>query len=977
MPTKTALTMVGREEELALLLRAVATPPSVAVVTGEAGVGKTRLLAELCARVPVQAGRVLVARCQPLGEPFPFGPMVEALRDALASLDPGRLAPETGVLRTLFPELAERLPRPPESSGDARAQRQRTVRALGALLDCLGPALLVVEDLHWADDATRQLVECTAARPPGELSLVVSLRDDEESAAATRLRALAAHPPPGASGIQVRVPVLAPDEVAALAAALLGDERAPPELVAYLTEHAGGIPFVVEELLLALMQHGDLRRGPDGWSLDRLVEPEVPSAVRFALLERLDRLPVAVRHVVQAAAVLGVPAADGVLAAVAGLDEEQAAEALSTAHRAALLEEADEGRSRFRHALAGQAVYEAIPAPRRRQLHVRAARALHAIEPPALSQLAYHYHRAHRRAEWLRWGELAADGAAEVGDDAAACGLLQQLLATPGLAPAASSRLAVKLGPAALHALGHREAASVLRGVIDGSQLPATTRGELRLSLALLLDQAGDPSRSFAELRRAVEELHDRPDLRARAMSALAIPNVAEVPIAEHLEWSARAAAAVVGSADPALVTAVLANRAAVLLDAGEASWREVADALPQHADTNGERRELIRAAHSLAVGACAVGRYPDAEAFLARGSRLDAELHYERMGGALDATRLALEWRTGRWQGLEPRISALRERLADNPLHDVDVAPVEGAWLLAHGRVDLAEQRLEEALDLAGQIAGVTVIASPAGALCRLLLAREDAGQAARAAACALDLLARKGLWTVAADVVAPAVDAFLAEGRIRDARHLEAAMAEGVRDRDAPAAAAALAHAGAQLAEAEGRREEAAGRYADAAGSWEALPAPYEAAQARERGGRCLLLDGQRRGVPVLHEALEAFERLGAAWDAARCRRSLRRHGVPVPRPWRGGQAGYGTALSPRQLEIVQLAAAGRTNAEIAAEIFLSPKTVEHYLSAAMHKLGVSSRRRLADALRLAPGPGGSPASGASPRRAGGAIR
>jgi DNA-binding CsgD family transcriptional regulator len=91
----------------------------------------------------------------------------------------------------------------------------------------------------------------------------------------------------------------------------------------------------------------------------------------------------------------------------------------------------------------------------------------------------------------------------------------------------------------------------------------------------------------------------------------------------------------------------------------------------------------------------------------------------------------------------------------------------------------------------------------------------------------------------------------------------------------------------------------------------------------------------------------ALEEFKALGAAWDAARVRRSLRDRGVT--RPWRGGRKGYGSSLSPREREVLRLASTGRTNREIAAELVLSPRTVESHLANGMRKLGVSSRRTI----------------------------
>jgi DNA-binding CsgD family transcriptional regulator len=126
--------------------------------------------------------------------------------------------------------------------------------------------------------------------------------------------------------------------------------------------------------------------------------------------------------------------------------------------------------------------------------------------------------------------------------------------------------------------------------------------------------------------------------------------------------------------------------------------------------------------------------------------------------------------------------------------------------------------------------------------------------------------------------------------------------------------------------------------------------LPCPYRAVQLREAEAHVLLEGGDGHGMEVLLGSLEEFKALGAEWDAARVRRELRAHGVT--RPWRGGRKGYGDELSPREHEVLRLAALGQTNREIAEALVLSPRTVESHLANAMRKAGVSSRRQLASA-------------------------
>ena len=134
-------------------------------------------------------------------------------------------------------------------------------------------------------------------------------------------------------------------------------------------------------------------------------------------------------------------------------------------------------------------------------------------------------------------------------------------------------------------------------------------------------------------------------------------------------------------------------------------------------------------------------------------------------------------------------------------------------------------------------------------------------------------------------------------------------------------------------------------------AATAWQALPRPYEALLAQERQARCQLASGKpEAALPLLAEVREQLIALGALGDADRVVATLREHGVAAKRPQRGGRRGYGDQLSPRELEVTRLVITGRSNRQIAEVLCLSPKTVDQHLSAAMRKLGVSSRTALA---------------------------
>ena len=171
--------LVGRSDELRTLVDVVNRPPSIAIVEGEAGIGKTRLVHELLTCDPHRERWTVWGACQPVREPFPYGPVIEALRGAGARLPTSvRLNPVIGALRPLLTELAPRLPALPEPLGDAEAERHRVFRAFADLLTACGPTLLVLEDLHWADGNTLELVRFLMSRPYSGLSIVVTCRQD-------------------------------------------------------------------------------------------------------------------------------------------------------------------------------------------------------------------------------------------------------------------------------------------------------------------------------------------------------------------------------------------------------------------------------------------------------------------------------------------------------------------------------------------------------------------------------------------------------------------------------------------------------------------------------------------------------------------------------------------------------------------------------------------------------------------------------
>lgn len=947
----------GRGREVALLVGAATAPPAVAVVEGEAGVGKTRLLSEVLSDPSLDGRRVLSGQCHRLREPFPLGPLIEALSGISADAPFPSPSPVMGALRAFLPELADGLPPAPEPLGDPIAGRHRLFRALLELFRALGPAVLVVEDLHWADAGTVELLQFLLHQLPSELTVLLTYRREELEPASPVL-GLALRAGPATSAVTLSLPPLDREEVLKVMQGSLETEVCE-RLADQVCDLTGGNPFAVGELLRMLWAREQLFVTPDGRTTAQLDALSVPRALRDSILERTGLLGRDARMITQAAAVLEVPASESLLAKVAALSPRRGTRGLCGALSSALVRETRSGLYAFCHALAGQAVYEALPAPERRLLHLRAAQALEAASNPLpLVQLAHHYKHAGRVRHWLRYAERASDDFLAIGDDRSASALLEQALSATDLPPATKIRMSLKLGDAALFGRVPEYAIANLKRVVAEPSLATGVRGELRFCLARLLHLAGDGRSASLQMVRAVDELKRRPALAARAMGHLA----AALPVGgeehAHLLWADRALRAGARQTESVVMTEVLGSRAAVLLEFGDpAGWPAVED-IPWNSTAVEEKLELVRACKYLASAALLLGHYARARSFLEQADRIRCALGHARFAVGLATVRAQLDWCSGHWGGLEAAARSLVESSAEGRAMAGSGELILAWRLLSRGDVESAERGFHSSLDALQDTRGRWQHASAAHGLAQICLTRGDV-QGAREVAMLglLGVSGEPGPWTWIYPVAPAAVEALVACGAVDDARDLTARLARGLRGRDAPAAGAALAVTRGLIAEADGRFDVAARRFGQAEGAWRRLPCPYQAAQALERRGRSLLAGGEGTGGGCLLTAYEQLDQLGASWDAARITATLRTYKIPRPHPWRGGSRGYGQELSPREEEVARLAGIGKTNREIAEALFISSRTVENHVASAIRKRAVTSRRGLRPASEVRP--------------------
>jgi tetratricopeptide (TPR) repeat protein len=374
--TLTSPTFVGRTEELARLAaagdRAAAGTPTAVLIGGEAGVGKTRLVGEVVAAARANGATVLIGGCVELGgEGVPFAPLIEALRGTARDLwervaDPGGAGPalsttpgpwsEQGRLFELFLGLLERL-----------AEER--------------PTVLVVEDLHWADRSTRDLLAFLVRNlRHGRLLLVLTYRSDELHRRHP-LRPFLAELDRGRRVERLELARFGRAEVAAQLAGIQG-APVPAELAERIHARSGGNAFFVEELAATCA---------DG---------ELPPSLRDTLLARIELLAEPAQQVLRVAAAAGARVEHELLAEVAGLPEAELLAALREAVSAqVLLVDAADGTYGFRHALVKEAVYGELLPGERTRLHARFAAALAARDtagdPGPAAELAWHWYAAH------------------------------------------------------------------------------------------------------------------------------------------------------------------------------------------------------------------------------------------------------------------------------------------------------------------------------------------------------------------------------------------------------------------------------------------------------------------------------------------------------------------------------------------------------------------------------------------------------
>jgi predicted ATPase/DNA-binding CsgD family transcriptional regulator len=933
--------LIGRREQLGELTSALdeatAGRSRVVLLGGEAGSGKTTLVEAFCAQLAAdqrRSAQLVVGQCVALGgEGLPYAPIVGALRGLLTTYGREQIlewaGPSRAALGVLLPGIV-----PGAEPGDV--VRLQLFEAVARLLEHAGgrqPLVVVLEDIHWADESTRHLLRfLTRALDDAAVVLLATYRTDE----LTRrhpLRPFLAEVGRQPGTHRIELTGLDRDEVSQLLTRLLGHQ--PTAAVASLVHRRSeGVPYFVEELAQSAA------RGC----------VEMPDTLRDALIVRIQAMSDQAQEVVALASVGGQRIAHELLEAVAELPDAQLEAGLREAIDAAVLR-TDEDAYVFRHALLREVVHEDLLPGQHARLHARYAAVLEGrpglVGPEiAALEIAHHYNAAHVSDKAFRWSIEAAGSRA------------------------AAYHEAMKMYERALELWDQVEEPEAIAGprasVLEKAARAGSDAGEYEQALALIGEALEEtPAGSARELSRRLM-------LKSRVLGSLMRPGAAEA--------ASEAVAAMPADIAPRERAELLNQLAAVLMLRGEQGRAEgIAGEVVEAAVAAGSV-ELEANGH-ITRGSALIGLGREAEglAELARGGELSAgnartALRYHiNYSDALflagrndDAVEVALAGiEVARSIGLERSLGSMLAGNAAEPLiargeweragtmidraleldpplqHRAHLRTLR-AWLLVwEGRLEEADGLLAEFRSLIGPVQPAPQYAVAAVRVdAEYALAVDQPDRAWASLEHALDRLdvyyapLAYPVLAVAAATARRLDDIDGGERADRVAALYAQARPALVRDRWDPLIRAELSNT------AEDWRVAYDQALARGLG---AHLAPY----AGLRLAQLLTGDAERAEVKaVLAESVERAEALGAGLLTDQLTRLSRRLGLaPAADPRSGGGSTF-AGLTPRELEVLRLVAEGRTNGEIGTALFISTKTASVHVSNILAKLGASGR-------------------------------
>ena len=966
----TSARFVGRAGQLAELEAALRDAaegrPSLALVGGESGVGKSRLADELKRHARESGARVLAGDCVELGEdelPVRAAPVRAAAAGARRGPGPGRAGP-------VVPGGHRRdhaRPRRRHSAGEAT--QSRVFEALLALFESLGgqdtPVVLVVEDLHWADSSTRSFIGFLARTVCNERLLVVGTYRSDELHRRHPLRPLLAELSSDQFTRLIELPRFTPEELAEQLEGILAG-KPEPELVERIYSRSEGNALYAEEILAA---------GLDG-------RGALPPTLRDALMLRVERLSPRAQELLRWLACQ--PSADhSLLAAVAGLEPAELRDALREALASHIMVTLADESYAFRHALLREVVYDDLLPGERTELHAALANALE---------------------ERIEGGEHGAHITAQAAHHWAAAGDQARALAAATRAALAAERV---------HAFAEAQALfervlALWERVDDPERLAGLEEVELLQHAAMSADQAGDPTRQEALLRRALglvdtnadpgraATLHERlsqslwsqheQDASIEAMQqGLALLPEGE-PSAERAKLLSQLAKRRMlqsrfAEAEECAREAIAVARAVGHREAESIALNALGTAMGDRGETDAgveHLRESLAIAREEDLPMEEGGAWINISDVLNLAGRTEEALAVARQG--LDAG-LTSPWRTADW--LRLAISECSFLLGDWDEAEAAIpAPSRRHtggtflyWQTCRAQLALARGDLVLAREAIGALREATVgstepqFLGPYGVLSSELARRAGDIDAARTAVdegldrieyCSEDVVRISAL-AVAGLRVEGDAGQLARDRRDEEAQSVVRSRADALLERARLAAESRWAVEAPQLATAEAEYARATGGECDslwaaATELWEQLKRPYHASYTRWREAEALMAAGDRDGAArAATVALESARRLGSAWLvdeiqslAARARLQLGGDERPAAAPTEEPEDPFG--LTARERDVLALVAAGATNREIGERLHMAEKTASVHVSRILAKLNVRSRTEAA---------------------------
>jgi DNA-binding NarL/FixJ family response regulator len=955
--------LVGRDREVATLIERLdevrAGESRFAVISGEPGIGKTRLLDELVDTAEAQDCLALQGSAAEFEQELPFGLLVDAFDAYLEALDLHafeRLATDRlGELAAVFPSLRD-LGAAIEQPTTA-AERFRVHNAIRELIERLAtrkPLLLTLDDLHWADGASLELITHLLRRPAqAPVMVVVTFRTGQVDSAVVKAIEAADQ---GVERLE-----LGPLDSAEAATLIERVEAADGDR---LLHESGGNPFYLLELARANGSSNAQAAAP----LDD--SASVPAAVAAAIAAEVDGLSPTGRTLAEAAAVSGDPFELDIAALAAPLADAEALDAVDELVAQGLVHPAEVPRRfRFRHPLVRAAVYADCAPGMRLQAHERIASALAARGAPARA-------RAHHVEQAARHGDTHA---VEV--------LREAGLETAQQAPSSAVRwfaAALRLLPAdapvelRLDLLGSLAGAQVATGdfesarsaLLESIELFAKGEAMLRVRLttacAAIEQLLGRHEMANVRLLDALEQVDDAASAEGVALLIALSANgqYRGDPEAMH-EWAVKAADAAARSGDPSLRPAAIAALAQGAAFAGKIEKAQqccdeatvLVDAL-----SDDELAQQLTTMGNLAGAELYLDRYEQAVVHSQRGLALARATSQGEMVPMLNQSFGASAYMLGRTREAIEAIDGAVEaaRLSRNPHYLSWMLMNRSNYATLSGDLETALATGEESVAVSRQFDTGAISAWSAAILGAGLL---QAGDPERAVGLILErsggeeMTGIPGAWRawglevltrcwLELDREEEAVRAAESSARVAEATNLP--LAHLMADR---AAAAVRLAAGDAPAAAE--------RALAAASSADEIGALVDGAAARELAGRSLAAAGDAEGaIRELEHAARDFEACGAVRYRNQAEQELRKLGRRIHRRTRPGKPDGSTveSLTERELEVASLVVDRRSNREIASELFLSLKTVETHMRNIFRKLDVSSRADAARAVERA---------------------